>query len=123
MKKDHVLFLFIVLIAFANFEFSRQFHFWGFSEFMHLGGGVLLSIFVKWRWERKNPESFEKSKFWERCFKISSGAIWWLAGWELFEYARFSLDVWSAEIYHDTMRDFMMDFLGSFIATPFLSRG
>lgn len=122
MKKDHWLFALIVVVAFANFEFSQIFHFWGWSEFMHFGGGVLLSILVKWRWARLNAESFQKSEFLTRCFIISACAIWWLAFWELFEYALFSFNIFSAEIYHDTMRDFMMDFLGSFVATPLLSR-
>jgi len=123
MKKDHWLFALIVLIVFLNIKFSSTVSFWGFSEFMHFGGGVLFSILVGWRWKRINPESFQKSKFFERFFQISAGAIWWLVFWELFEYIFFSFGVWNAEIYHDTMRDFMMDFLGSFIVTLHLSQG
>lgn len=121
MKKDHVLFTLIAVIAFLNFIFSSHISFWGWSEFMHFGGGVLFSVLVKWRWKRINQESFQKSRFFTRCFVISACAIWWLAFWEVLEYALFSFNVWNAEIYHDTMRDFMMDFLGSFVALPFLS--
>jgi len=123
MKKDQALFIFIIILAFANFKFSQYFYFWAWSEFAHFSGGVLLSLLIKLRWQRIDSVFFQKSRFLTRCFIISACAIWWLAFWELFEYARFSFNILSVEIYHDTMRDLMMDFLGTFIATPFLSRG
>lgn len=122
MNKDWVLFFFIVILAFSNFEFSQQFFVWGWSEFAHFWGGIFLSFFVMLRWARKSPRAFQESEFLTRCFHISSGAIWWLAGWELFEYWLVSFEIMDSEIYHDTMRDLMMDFLGSFIAAPILSK-
>lgn len=122
MKKDHLLFYGIIFFSIINFKLSNYILFFGWSEITHIIGGIAISLFVKWRWQRIDIESFESSRFLTRFFIISALAIWWLTFWEILEYVIYNFDATTVEIYHDTMRDLMMDFWGTFIASIFLSK-
>ena len=122
MNKSHIIFFIALLGAFFNYYSSSYLFFWGWSEIAHFCGGIFISYLVYSRWRECDPTSFNQSKVRTKFFIVTAGAIWWLTFWEILEYAFFYFNEVNIEVYNDTMRDLMMDFLGSFIASYFLAK-